>query len=535
MSLTLTASQVTDYLLTNSFCNTRTDASNKSSTTSSVSDVISTTTLTQTLKLLSGSSTNLDKVLANLKEMQTIADSVTSSSSESDRETAYAKLRSLASGMDDILEKTTFNKNEVFDGSQLDLTSAGQYNRTVLDDLTTTSKTVALATETAGAEATISYDSFCKWNNATVGLEGLDISSATGCKITAADTELEDGNYVVKVSYAGAKSKVYIQQTDGTIVSEADDVDLSGSGVATVNMDCGVQLTFDKTQVEGSTVDKYDYENNGPAVLYADLSYNRVNTYNLAGSETATDRSIETVFTQSAVTDSSGGKFSIGGVGLGTLTDGQTELDEGTYKVQVYKTGEKVSAIMYDSNGKVTGSVSDVILNDSGTTSLDFGNGVAMTVSNSNFSGSTSLVSTFNYTPSVNAYDDFDFSAYSDAITAATKTVTEQQSTIDDAYALANTVSKALNGTLSSSINSTTSQLITNLLGGSGSTSATSLLSGSSSSNTGLAWATSLITNNLSASLGLSTDSDTSLSSLLGGTVTSLDPTKLPTHVSVTA
>jgi hypothetical protein len=528
--LTLTASEVADYLKTNSFCSLRTED------TASVTDILSTTSLTQTLKLLSGSSKNLDKVLANLKEMKKVATGITDSSTTAERNEAYAKLRSLAAGMDTILTKTTFNGNELFDGTQLDLSGAGQYNRTVLDNLKTTGSQVGLATSSANAEVQISYDDFCKWNNAMVNLEGLDISKASTCKVSGAASELENGKYVVKVSYAGPKSTVSILNSSGDLVSKQDDVDLSGSGVTSVSMDCGVQLTFDKTQVAGSAVDKYDYADNGPAVLYADLNYTRVNSYNLAGSQTAKDRSVNTVFKQGGLTDAEGGTFSLGDAGLGTLDDKKTELSAGTYRVEVYKTGDKASAIMYNNTGKLVGTVSSVSLNTNGSTSLDFGNGISLGVNNSNYADNGTLVTTLDYTPAVNTYDNFDFAAYEKKIESAVKTVTEQQNTLDEATNLSTTVQKALNGTLSSSVNSLSSQLVTTLLGnGSSSTSATSLLSGTSSSGGGLSWATSLITSNLSAALGLSTKADTSLSSLLGGTVKSLNPVTLPNKVSVTA
>jgi hypothetical protein len=535
MGLELTKSEITDYLLRNAFSTKRTEASNKThkSSKSALSDVIKTSTLDKTLKLLKGSNESLDKVQSNLKKMKEIADSITSSSDTKEREEAYAKLRSLASGMDDILEEITFGDNVIFDGSQMDLTSAGQYNRMVMKNLMTTSEEVGLASQETGADAKITYDDFCKWNNTLLGVKGLDISGATGCKITAGSKELEDGEYRLKVTYAGPKSTVAVIGNNGDVISEKTNVDLSGSGVTSVELDCGVKVSFDKTQIQGSFTDKYDYEKKGPAVLYANLEYSRVDTFDLAGSQKATDRGVKTIYTQKAATDAAGGKFGIGGVGLGTLDDDEEGLGSGTYKVEVYKINGDVSAIMYDSRGKVVGGVSDVILNENGTTSLDFGNGVAMTVTDKNFSGNTTLVSTFEYTEQVKTYDDFDFEEYSKSITDAMKVVTEQQDTLTSAYALSNTVNQALNGTLSSKVHSTSSLLINNLLGGS-SKSAMSLLYGTSARNTGLGWSSSLITNNLSRALGLSTDSGTSLSSLLSGKVDRLDPVELPTHLSVT-
>jgi hypothetical protein len=519
----LTTSEISDYLLRNAFSTSRT-----TSTTSTSTDKVSTDTLSDTMKLLSGSSTSLDKVQSNLKEMLTIAESITNSSTDAEKEAAYAKLRSLSSGMDDIVNQTTYDKNTLFDGTNLDLYGAGKYSSTVLDDLSTTDG-LGLATSSDGADITVSYDSFCTWNNALYEVDGLDISAARSSKASISQDELTDGDYILEVDYMGANSTVKIQDKSGNVVSELDNVDLSGSGVETLTFDCGVQLDVDKTQTAGSTVDKYDYENKGAAVLYADINYKRINTYDLTGSQTATQRSVTTDFTSTAKTDSAGGTFSISSFGLGSLEDNENELADGTYTVQVYKIGDTVSGIMYDTDGNVVGSSTDVTLNTDGTTSLDFNNGTTVSVDDQSYSGNTSLNAVIEYKQAVNSYDDFDFDAYIDKINDAVSTVTEQQEVLKNAYTLTNTVYEAVNGTLDSSVYSTTSLLIKNLLGGdTDTTSAISLLSGTSSTNSGLDWADSLIMTNLTSALGVDSDSGTSLSSLLGGTTDTLDPTSLP-------
>lgn len=524
----LTATQISNYLLTNTFSTERTTASNLTSALSSKKTKVATEDIDETLKLLKGSSSALDKVLTNLKEMQEIASSITKRSSTAVREEAYAKLRSLSSGIDDIVDKTTFNGNKLFGGSALDLTSAGQYSHMLLDNLTTTSGDMGLAESETGSDAKVYYDEFCVWNNAMVRLTGLDISGAKGSEVDPAVGELESGEYSVEVDYAGPKSSVIVKKTDGTEICRQDNVDLSGSGVTTVKFGCGVALTFDKTMIEGATVDKYDYENEGPAVLYANLSYKRVNTYQLAGAREETGRSASLDVTGKAATDSSGRSFSIASAGLGAVGKNHTEAATGTYRAEVYKVGDYASAVLYDGWGRVVGGLSDVELNKDGTTSLDFGNGVVLSVKDENMTGNAVLKATVSYAQAVNAYDDFDFSKYANAITDAISSVTDQQKVLDTASASVANVQSAVNGSLSGNVYSTTNLLVQNLLGGS-STSAMSLLSGTSSSSTGLSWASSLITNNLSTALGLSRKSDTSITSLVSGTVKSLDPLSLPT------
>ena len=392
---------------------------------------------------------------------------------------------------------------------------------------------MALASSSAGADVSISYDSYCDWNNAMYNLSGLDIASAKSCKASVSADELTNGAYKLEVDYLGDKSTAKILNTNGDTVSELDNVDLSGSGVATLSFDCGVELSINKTETAGSTYDKYDYADKGAAVLFADIDYTRINTYNLAGSQTATDRSASLSFAQGTKKDSAGGTFSICSAGLGAVDSTTNELSSGTYSVQVYKTANTVSGIMYDTDGNVVGSASATSLDTDGSTTMDFGNGVVMNVDDSNYSGNTTMTAVVDYKKATNAYDDFDFSAYTDKITAAEKTVTEQQKVISDASSLTTTASKALAGTLSGSVFSTTNLLITNLLGGDTTyKSVSDLLTGASSDTTGLGFASSMIMSNLSTSLGVDSESTTSLTSLLSGTTASLDPSTLPAKLT---
>jgi len=525
----LTAADIASYLQTNAFSTERTTDINRLLRTATRKDSVPTKDISETLKLLNGSSKKLDTVTSNLKEMLEISQSITKRSSESDRQTAYAKLRSLSSGIDEVIDATTFNKQKLLNGAELNLASAGQYSHLKLQDLSTTNaEGLNLASADGGADIDITYNEFCIWNNAMLHIKGLNITNAKGSEVDPAAGELETGDYVVEVDYAGPKSSVIIKSTDDTEISRMDNVDLSGSGVTTVKFDCGVSLNFDKTQIEGSSIDKYDYEKKGPAVLYANMSYARVNTYDLSGSQEASDRAVS-IGVQSPASKDAGGTFSIGGVGLGAVATGRKEAATGTYSVEVYKVGDYASAIMYDSWGNVVGGLSDVELNANGSTSLDFGNGVVASVKDGGFIGSTVQKATVEYKQAVNTYDDFDFEDYTKTIQSAIDMVGEQQDVIDKASTLVGNVQSAVNGTLSSSVHNTTSLLIKNLLGGGTSTSATSLLSGASSSNTGLAWSSSMIMNNLSTALGLADTSGTSMLSLLSGNVDSLNPLTVPT------
>jgi hypothetical protein len=525
----LTTDEITSYLLANAFSTERTTSTSSSSS----NDTIETDDIDDTLELLTGSNDYLDDVQSNLSEMLEIAQSITSSSTDEEREEAYAKLRSLSSGVDDIINEITYDENVLFDGTQLDLYGAGTYSNAVLDSLSTTDS-LALATSEDGADIEISYDDFCTWNNELYDLEGLDISETRYSEPAISSYELEDGSYVLEVDYLGADSTVKILDGNGNVVSELDDVDLSGSGIETLTFDCGVEIDIDKTQIEGSTIDKYDYENEGAAVLYANLEYSQIDTYDLTGSQESSERSAELTYSSDKATDDDGGTFAISSVGLGSLEDNENELDDGTYNFEIYKIDDTVAGIMYDTDGNVVGSVTDISLNDDGTTTLDFDNGVVITVKDKSYSDNTTLRGIIDYTQAVNTYDDFDFEAYADAIQSAIDTVTEQQDVINDAAAIAETVEEAIDGTLSDNVYSTTSLLVKNLLGGdSDYTSATAILDGSTSSDTGLDWADSLIMESLSNALGVDDDDGTSLASLLAGTTDDLDPYSLPSTLDI--
>ena len=535
--MSITAAQISKYLETNSFASSRTSTTSKSSR----SDSVTTSDVAHTLALLSGTSDTLSSVQTNLTEMLKIAKAITTSSTASERETAYAELRSLSAGIDDIVSSDKYSKNVLLDGTTLSLSGAGSYSKTVLDDLLSTSSDMGLASNSDGASVGITYDSFCTWNNSKVGLEGLTISSASYNKVSISQDELKDGSdYTVQINYLGSDSTVKIMDKTGNVLSEADDVDLSGSGVTTVDFDCGVELTFEKTEKSSLGYDKYDTSDKGAAVLYADLSYSRLDTYELEGSSATSDRSATIDYVQKGATDSDGGKFSIASMGLGALTDSSgktlTELSTGTYTVEVNKIGDTASATMYDKSGKVVGSIADVKLATNGTTSLDFGNGAVVSVNDSNFTGDTTLKAVVDYKQATTAYDDFDFSTYAKSIESAIKTVTKEQKVVSSANTIATTVNEAIKGTLQDNVFSATGLLITNLLGGdTSSTSATSLIGASSTDTSSLSYTSNLILNNLSKALGVDSDGGTSLASLLSGTTDTINSYTLSKTLKVSS
>ncbi len=555
MAMELTSAQITEYLSGTAFASIRTNSVSSSTTASSILSKVSTSSITETLSLLSGSSERMDTILANLQDMKEIAQVAASEdSTEAERAEAYAKLRSLGAGIDTVISETKFNSQLLLNGTNLSLNSAGLYGSMIMSDLTTTGTDgLNLADQSANAKMMISYDSFCEWNNAEVDLVGLNISELrfTGKVPDTEDTdpysidnimgkdtasitykELETGQYQIEVVYAGKNSSVIITDNSGKELSRADKVDLSGSGIETVAFDVGIEMDIEKTQDPNSLYDKYDYESKGSASLYANLDYVRVSSYDLAGSAEAGARGVTLGETSLAKKDSEGDSLSITSAELGIVSEGKSELSSGNYKVEVSKFGDNINAILYDSRGRAVGAAKGTTLDAEGNTALDFGNGLIVNANAADFDGNATMTALVGYEQASNAYDDFDFGAYIDNINAAITMVSAQQNTVDKAYSYVNTIKSALNGSLE--VSGSTSSLIKDVLGG-GTTysNSYSLLWGtSSSSSSSLSYTSSLILSNLSSSLGVQSGG-TSLASLLGGTTSSLDPTKLPTNISL--
>ncbi|MFA5258071.1 MAG: hypothetical protein WC360_07970 [Opitutales bacterium] len=528
----LTAAKVSEYISRNAFASIRVDAASSSQSASSMLKSVKTDSIRESMKLLSGADERMGTILANLKEMLSVANGATSYRAGVDKKNeAYATLRSLGAGVDTIVSKTTFDGQTVLNGCKFNLNSAGGYSKMLMSDLTTTgAKGLDLATQSKGAEMVISYDDFSEWNNTHVGLQGLDISAVRYSGNDKTFNELDSGQYVIEVVYGGKDSSLIVKDLMGKELSRADGVDLSGSGIETVSLDLGLELDIEKSRDPKSNIDKYDFESKGRPSLLANLDYVRVTTYDLSGSSQGSGREASLGEVSRPVKDSGGAAFSITGASLGQISKGVPELESGQYNVEVSKYGDKVSGILYDKSGRMVGRADAGFFDKDGTSTLDFGKGLVLSVNNDGLSGNAEMKAIVNYSRSSEIYDNFDFQAYADRIQAAIDLVTDQKKTVGKAFDQVENVYNALSG----ASGNTGSELVKSLLGADSGTSLVSMLTSTpSTASAQLSWTSGLITNNLTNALGVQSSDGTSILSLLSGTTDMIDPSSLPSTLKL--
>jgi hypothetical protein len=510
------------YNQANSFSTSTSDLSKY--TSKGAYDTITTTSYKESLGLLSAMTSDLTTLKSNLQYMLNYDVNGENAVTDSDKEKAYAQLRTLAAGVDSIvgsfkLDSDTLLSGRTFElnyGSSTDLKMSldNLFASDLKDYLSVTSKSTSSSTSTSssstssdnqglnlasigkGAKTTISYDYLNTLRNSQVSLNGLDISSATASTGDSTHSQLTDGEYQVEVRYKGTEkgvgSSVYIEKLDGTVVDEADDVDLSGTGQMDLKFASGVTLSLEKTHYRTSTGgDKSDSD----VSLYANLSYTSVKTFNL---DDGTDTKIVSSNSVSVVAGStlSGATGSVSvTANTASVHKGITNMTTGQYDLKVNYSGtdgHDSSLWLYNSSGTLISTrvvnLSALDSDSDGKVSVDMGTGMAVTLTASDFTSSDRTYdSYFKYTAKDNAYEKFDYDAYYDVINSALSEVEDQLSVVSDAKTelqsrystVQSAVKLAKSGTLSGSSS------LGSILSGS-SVSASSLfssISGSSSSD----------------------------------------------------
>lgn len=464
----------------------------------------STTSYSESTGLLDDMLENLQTIQTNLQYMLNYAVDGIDATSDEKRETAYAQLRSLSSGVDSIVRDYKLEDLTLFTGRSFELSygSATTLNMT-LDNLASSfdpdeydesddDAGLKLATADEGAFVTISYDYLNTIRNESSDIIGLDITDSYTCKGDEAVQQLTDGEYQVEVSYAGAKSVVYIENLDGTAI-DSQVVDLSGNGQVDVNFKCGVGLSFEKTSwaLSSDDVDKYDYETYGPESLYANLTYESNVQHNLddGTGNTAVESDASVI----------SGRWLFGSTGtmnveasVAAVNDGMTGMSTGQYNLKIQydgDSGDRSSLWLYDPNGTLISTVRGVDLSQDGTVSVDMGTGIAFSLETKDFTSSDRTYNTYiDYTAEEEAYEIFDFDSYYDVIASALDLVNENISTVETAqeelssrYSIVQSAIK-----LAATAGANMSSGLLNVLGGSG-LDADSLFSTLSSSASGTA------------------------------------------------
>jgi hypothetical protein len=282
----------------------------------------------------------------------------------------------------------------------------------------------------------VSYDPATLIRNSFSGLAGLDISDSIGIARTDGLPELEDGKYRLEIEYNGPDSSLILSDQFGGKLETLTGVDLTGTGLETVEFASGIRIEIDK--IQGSqNFDKWDYANDGPVSLFADLNYERVSWHNLVGD----DRNPETT-AEAEWSYKSPRKYSAPAVnfleiennGVSALTG---ELAEGNYKLTVKYKGADSIVEVRDAFGRMKQRIDGLDLSADGKHSIDTGLGVRFTFENIGYGTTTTTVNAnFDYTPAPSQDErDFDFLAFGERVVGAIELLDEQLFTVDDQIA----------------------------------------------------------------------------------------------------
>lgn len=411
----LTPAQIQDYNSLNAFAGNRTEARGfaPAAGTTSAYKRIRTSDVAESQRILSGASERVGRMESNLLSMLELAREGAHSRATPERKAEiFGLLRSLSAGMDIIVEETKFKGEKVLDGVAFRLAGGGAASNLTVRDLSASGTTALNISEKAeGANLKVWYDDLSVWRNQGVGLVGLDITGAKASEASKSTRELENGIYEIEVIYGGPESSVVLRDSTGVERGRADQVDLSGTGTETVRFDLGVELEIDKKQITES-VDKYDYEAFGKPSLFAKLNYQRIYTHNLAGADALTPRSTAWVNLPPPAQDASGNTLNFSRTGLGAVSEGKTELAEGQYKVELSYRGANSSAYLYDASGRLMMGL-NIDLSSAGRKTIDFGNGLNVSIENDGFTGSSaSLSALVEYRREKQSFETFDFGEY---------------------------------------------------------------------------------------------------------------------------
>ena len=472
----LSIQDILDYNNRNAFTRVRSDSVSASSTfIESLADAskqsLRTKNLSESYSLLSGLSDRLEMIRANLTTMYEYARAGTSATGTS-RDEYIGLLRSLSGGIDDIVDATVWGGETTLDGKTLNLSmsqsSTGASKKIQLGTYYTSDEDgLNLTSQPASGTAGVFYDYYSAYRNQQAGVVGLDISEAFGSEVASTKNELETGTYRLEISYAGPDSSITIKDLTGGIINKVDGVDLSGTGQELVDLEVGATLSISKEQILQS-IDKYDYENEGPATLYAVMDYERVYRHELSQDDFTefTERELSLGYNRK-LSDGEGGSLKIDSLIMSGLEPDTTGLASGSYSLRVNYRGESSSVEIRDSKGRLQYLNYKVDLSGSDPVKIDTGKGISFTIDNNNFADSSGqMIAFFDYQAESNNNDDFDFSAYAAKIEAAIEKVDNDLDTIlaaQDEIVLLNSYT---NGTYAQSAETSAAGLVTSLIAG---------------------------------------------------------------------
>lgn len=490
---TPSADLIRSYLEPNVFATARSAARGIATTqaTAASSATVKAGSMQDSYQLLTGSLERLGTLRSNLRTLQELSFEANQPKVSLQRkEEIYGMMRSLTAGIDILVDETRYKDQKVLDGSDLQVNSGtSATTRLQLDSLRSSDDGgLDLSSKIAGVRTDVFFDASDQANNALAGVLGLDISDSRGITPQPGNLELANGDYSIKVHYAGPNSTVELFTSEGRLLSRAEGVDLSGNGVETVPLESGVELTFAKEQLS-EEIDKYDYENNGPAILTAKLRYERVYQHELDdGSGQTRNEAAAELVVSSPQRLSSSGSLDVDTVSLAGLTDPARALETGAYRVEVGYAGANSTATLYDRDGRMVDFLGGLNLEGTGKHAINFDRGFKVTLDNQNFGGGTSqLTAQINLTKADVAHEVFDFSAFAGKVDAALARADAQYDDMEAAQQQIVRIQQAQMGAGSAALNGvtglSTGQLLSTLLGGSNNSGIQSFAQASAQTN----------------------------------------------------
>lgn len=345
-----------------------------------------TTTLSQSVNVLTSAYDRLETILGNLATMKQLSEEAARSRDSVSRDEAYAKLRSLTAGIDIIVDQSRFNHQRMLDGSGVTLASTmnGKTSEPGLANLLTFGEgSLEISEYTDTSRVTLFFGEGASMLNGNKGRLGIEIMDAQYSEPTDPEEELEDGEYRLKIDYAGENSTVYLTDQALDPIATIENVDLSGDQIREVDFGNGVKITIDATTIYSpSDYDKWDYENKGPTAYFADVDYRRVSQQTLlVDSNEKLYKDANLIRTSPAATED-GGELRIQSFDYNASGLREGALEAGNYSVKINYFGEYSTVSVKDERGVNVALKTGVDLSAQGMQSIDMGNGLVINFQN---------------------------------------------------------------------------------------------------------------------------------------------------------
>lgn len=431
----LTTSQIQDFNNPLAFARDRSQRVGQNQLNNSTSNTVRTGDIEESYRLVLGASERLETLAGNLQTMLGLAnEGQRIRGNDRKLQEVYGKLRSLSAGFDQVVGAIRFDGNTIFTGKNLVLNLGSGAQPITLETsklLTYGDSSLKLSESEASAKASVRYTTEDVVLNDAYSLIGLDIDDASYIPGSNSALELDEGKYKVKVTYEGDNSTVELLTEEGALVEKQEEVDLSGSGREWVDFDVGVRLSFEKVQLLES-IDKYDFETNGPAYVYATLDYERIEAHTLRTSESPAATEKAEFLYSPIMTAEDGGTLTASNPELSPVSPESSPLTTGNYTLTVEYRGENSYIRLTDTLGRLRGYQYGVDLTTEGSTKIDMGVGLSFEVTNSSFSEDSTLNIPVSFERPAPAIDDFDFREYAKRIESAIDVVEEERTAMAD-------------------------------------------------------------------------------------------------------